>query len=127
MTTRNVFGVLPDLTLPNQPGITLAPPSALARRIPLTIHPSQATLDPPDLKFCYQNKAEDPYFLERNLAKAEGRSDDTRQGGGEVEWGAWYELKDERDVLRAAMLPFVADNVRNMPNLIPKEMRPGPR
>ena len=102
-------------------------PSLLARRMPLTQHPSLAILDEPDLKFCYQNKAEDRFFIERNLAKAEGRSDDTRQGGGEVEWGAWYELKDENERLKTTMIPFMADNVRNMPSLVPKELRPGPR
>ena len=111
----------------NPTSVTLLPPSPLARRIPLTQHPSLVTLDKPNARFAYQNKSEDRFFLERNRLRAEGRSDDTKRGGDEVEWAAWYELRDGRDKLKTTMMPFLADSMRNMPSLLPREQRPGPR
>ena len=121
--TRNIFGLLPDLTKESAVNgeLTLHPPHPLARHIPLTQHPSSSVLQKPSQKFLYLNWAEDKHYLKKNASKSAGQIEEQqyrREGGGGLEWASWFELKDERDVLMSAMIPFVADNLKNMPWLL---------
>ncbi|EJD03390.1 uncharacterized protein FOMMEDRAFT_20492 [Fomitiporia mediterranea MF3/22] len=130
ITARMIFGVIPDLTelSASSNPLTLTPPSPNARRIPLSQHPSLATPDRPNDKYLYQIKSEDRFFEKRNAERAK------RQAAGEavasqdcgLEWGAWLEFSDPKDVLDVAMMPFLGDTMKNLPSLLPREHRPGP-
>ncbi|KAH8119613.1 thioesterase-like superfamily-domain-containing protein [Phellopilus nigrolimitatus] len=131
ISTRLVFGVLPDMTLavPSD-SLTLAPPSPLVRLIPLTRHPSLMTPDKPNARFLYQIKAEDRSFKEQISARARRHPaiDSDQSQTNELEWGAWIQLADRTDApLEPEMIPFFADCVKNLPALLPRELRPGPR
>lgn len=127
ITLRSVFGVLPDLTcIDKAPANSLLQTSPIARRISLTQHPSVCPLDKQSLKYLFQNKSEDRHFKRRNQARSQGALKNDVHGGGELEWAAWFELKDERDEIRTSVLPFIADSVRNAPMLLPSQ-KPGPR
>ncbi|TDL22610.1 hypothetical protein BD410DRAFT_898187 [Rickenella mellea] len=148
ITARLIFGVLPDLSsLRNSSeDLTLLPPSNLARRIPFITHPSQAaglsrshrdTFHHVPVRF-----ATEPIYVARNAAKAAGtlKSDEASYdgtelevpGSGTLEWASWCELYDDGvethpDArINTAMIPFIADLLRNMPQTLPKELQPSP-
>jgi hypothetical protein len=108
--------------------MTLLPPSPFARRVPLHVHPSLAQPTPmfTPANFYSQVKwAEDQAIRERN--RALGRGDRPAVGGGGLEWGAWLEFVDSTEKINEALLPFAADLVKNIPELLPKDQRPPPR
>ncbi|KAL5524108.1 hypothetical protein ACEPAG_8281 [Sanghuangporus baumii] len=132
ITARLIYGILPDLTLlsssASSQNLTLLPTSPYGRRIPLSKHPALVTLDKPNDKYLYQNKAEDRFFEEQNARRAGAQTDNSEPHTPDcgVEWGAWLELKDPDDVLEIPMIPFFADCMKNLPSLLPPDLRPGP-
>jgi hypothetical protein len=44
-------------------------------------------------------------------------------GNGTFEVGEWYTLIDRDEVMDQSMIPFFADMMVNLPDLLPKEMR----
>jgi hypothetical protein len=44
-------------------------------------------------------------------------------GNGSFEMGEWYTLSDRDEVMDQSMIPFFADKMVNLPDLLPKEMR----
>ncbi|KAI5118188.1 hypothetical protein M0805_005543, partial [Coniferiporia weirii] len=116
IAARLVYSVLPDISCASpKDHMTLAPPYPLARRIPLTRHPASVTPDKPSPKFLYQIKAEDP---------GSGLPGPLNDG---LEWGAWLQLAHDEDTpLDPAMVPFLVDCMKNLPDLLPPERRPGP-
>ncbi|THH05038.1 hypothetical protein EW145_g5089 [Phellinidium pouzarii] len=141
IAARLVYGVLPDISLTSSSDhLTLAAPSPLARRVPLTQHPARMTPDAPHSKFIYQIKAEDRNIEKRNAAKAQRRptrsasADDRRKAleppdseNGGLEWAAWIQLSDSGDApLEATMMPLFADLMKNLPVLLPRECQPEP-
>lgn len=108
--------------------MSLLPPSPYARRVPLNIHPAavQATRQPANIAFgsCFQ-WAEDKAIRERN--RASGNVKCSAIGGGGLEWGAWFEFLDPIENINAAILSFVADIYRPLPQLLPQEQRPPAR
>lgn len=129
ISIRLVYGVLPDLSSEHAASseLTLVPPSPLARRIPLSQHPSTATPNPPEPYWLNQTVAEDPLYRERNKNKSRARAPIPGTDDRGLEWAAWIGHSDKADgPLEHAMLPFFADCMRNLPSLLPKELRPGP-
>lgn len=136
ISTRLIFGALLDLTQlsPSQASdnLTLTATSPYGRQIPLSKHPAQETLDKPSGKCTFQYKAEDRIFEERNRRRAERKSTAFNDSGLSetpdcgLEWGTWLELQDPDDVLEIAMIPFFSDCMKNLPSLLPQELRPGP-
>ena len=105
--------------------MTLSPPSPLARRVPLELHPAVAPLTPMFDRISYINYvrwAEDKSLRERNIQQQLGVSHGP--GGGTLEWGAWLELVDPSERITASMLPFFGDMMKNLPNLLPRGHRP---
>lgn len=72
------------------------------------------------------NAAGEPVFRARNAAKAEPRIDEDPDSGV-LEFGAWFELPGADERITGAMIPIFADLLRNLPELLPAAMRPGPR
>jgi hypothetical protein len=46
-------------------------------------------------------------------------------GNGSFEVGEWFTLTDKDEVLDESMIPFFGDNMVNLPDLLPKDMRGG--
>jgi hypothetical protein len=108
--------------------LTLLPPSPFARRLPLHVHPSLAQVTPMwgDTNFHSQVKwAEDKVIREHNRALERGEGPTI--GGGVIEWGAWFELLDPAEKINEALLPFVGDMMKTIPELLPEDQRPPPR
>ena len=130
-----VYGVLPDLSqvfLSDK--LTLVSPNPIARRIPLSCHPSIARVDKPGPKLLFQDKSEDMFFKDRNVQRMAKRNVEgsievevDSLGSGTFEWAAWFQLKNEEDEIDLTMLPFFADCMKNVPSLLPRGQRPGPR
>lgn len=107
--------------------MSLLPPSPYARRVPLHLHPSAAQITPMfgNARFKSNVKwAEDKAIRERN--RALGRGERPAVGGGVLEWGAWLELIDPLENINVSMLPFLGDMMKNIPELLPKDLRPPP-
>ncbi|KAF8522119.1 thioesterase-like superfamily-domain-containing protein [Hysterangium stoloniferum] len=107
------------------PRLTLAPASPFARRVPLHLHPAVAPLTPLFANANFHKNvrwAEDKAIRERNFAL--GRGERPAVGGGTLEWGAWLELVDPSETVCPAILPFLGDMMRNLPELLPKDQRP---
>lgn len=115
--------------------MTLLPPSVYARRIPLATHP----VDAPEIHLHdawnfkeFIHGQSDP-VLER-LNEAQNRQFDHNKGPENaqpilreppgLEFGAWLTLKGEEGNMHASMLPFCADIVKPLPELLPPEENP---
>ncbi|EJD00219.1 uncharacterized protein FOMMEDRAFT_30863 [Fomitiporia mediterranea MF3/22] len=108
----------------------LVPPSLFARQIPLRTHPLHAREIPlydvwnfkerisgkEDIVLLGLNEAEN-----RTLASSEDAS--TREPPG-LEFGSWLTFKDNDEPLRPSMLPFCADIIKPLPELLPSEENP---
>ena len=145
ITARLVFGVILDMSsfsitatavpsaaVKDDP-LTLAPPSHLARRIPLVHHPSHARPDALNPKFRFRVRiAEDGEFVARNARKAATTRNSSlastfnSSDSGILQWGAWCELSDPTDEIETSMIPFFADLMKNLPELLPQDQRPDP-
>jgi len=124
ITARLICGTLPDMTkgLPPSP-LTIQPPSPLTPRIPIITHPSASKLSPnsPKMNFEFE-MAEDRELYKRNQRRFKGEMGEDNT----LEWGAWCQLTDQDDRITQGSLPFFADVMKNLPELLPKESRPGP-
>lgn len=67
--------------------------------------------------------AEDASITARNARSKGANAKETDQPG--LEWGAWFELTDEDDKISPAVIAFLADIFKSMPDLLPKEERVG--
>ncbi|KAF5382670.1 hypothetical protein D9615_002727 [Tricholomella constricta] len=124
ITTHQIFGV----NTPPSSGLSLAPASSYARRIPLYTHPSTAVIQPlSDVwKFrSYVDWAPDDHILAKNAPDHPNRADSSTIGGDGLEWGAWFAFKDKSDKVMSPMLALLVDIFINIPSLLPPSERPG--
>lgn len=133
VTAHLIFGLSAssELIVPKETGLdALIPPSPYARRIPLRTHPSRCpniALHPSWNFRKHISGKEDPIFKRLNDAEtrpalAEPESDDREPPG--LEFGSWLTLLDENEPLRHSMLPFCADIIKPLPELLPAEVNP---
>ena len=117
-----IYGDADSATYPIRT-ITLNPPHPSARWTPFRTLPWKAKVTPfysrPFGFAKYVTWSEDPTIHGRNDRVFNVEVED-RPG---LEWGAWIELEDEGEEITPAFLPFVADNFRNLPELLPKEIK----
>ncbi|KAG6856237.1 hypothetical protein H0H87_006170 [Tephrocybe sp. NHM501043] len=109
------------------PGLTIAPPSSYARRIPLYTHPSTAIVRPGRRVWKFQPYialAPDPTIRAKNAPDHPNRTNADTIGGEGLEWGAWLTFHDKRDEITSTSLAFLVDIFTNMPNLMPPSERP---
>ncbi|KAG6860359.1 hypothetical protein C0995_012253 [Termitomyces sp. Mi166 len=130
VSTQQIFGinsVLPDGSNQSR-GLTLAPPSSYARRIPLHTHPSTAvpqfTRDVWKFK-PYIALSPDPVIFEKNALNHPNRANASTVGGTGLEWGAWVSFRDQGDEITENSLPFLVDVFAGLPYLMPRSERPG--
>ncbi|KAG6876759.1 hypothetical protein C0993_000586, partial [Termitomyces sp. T159_Od127] len=130
VSTQQIFGVnsvLPDGSTESR-GLTLAPPSSYARRIPLHTHPSTAV---PEFsrdvwKFKpYVTLSPDPKIFEKNAPSHPNRTNASTIGGTGLEWGAWFSFRDEGDKITTNSLAFLVDVFAGLPYLMPRSERQG--
>ncbi|KAF9533079.1 thioesterase-like superfamily-domain-containing protein [Crepidotus variabilis] len=125
ISTHAIFG-LNEANPTDRAQLTLNPPSPWARRHPLYTHPSEAERLPIPKSWSfakYIGWAEDENIKSKNLPDHPSRTNSSTIGSGGLEWGGWFELKDEP--ISNPALAFLADIVENTPSLLPKSERPG--
>ncbi|KAF8073935.1 thioesterase-like superfamily-domain-containing protein [Lyophyllum atratum] len=130
ITTHQIFGInIPSPNYTNRtPGLTLAPPSSYARRIPLYTHPSTAIVGPVRDVWNFHshiNVATDPHILAKNALDHPNRTSASTVGGDGLEWGAWLTFEDKRDQITNPALAFLVDIFTNMVGLLPPSERQG--
>lgn len=115
-----MFTDLPALTPPAPPTgqhITVLPhtPAKQARICPLRRHPAELKGVPLDYAFNFKDVrwAQD--------VDVEGRADE--DGRQKMEWGAWWQMTQDEDRIdsTAALMPFLADQFKNGPELLRDE------
>lgn len=96
--------------------LTLAHPSGLSRRCPLSVHPSKCSTTPFGPPFQFGKRlvqAIDPYYIDKMERIAAlpyvSDSDGGDLGGGIFEWGGWYQMLDEEDVITPQVVCFLGD------------------
>lgn len=96
--------------------LTLAHPSGLSRRCPISIHPSKCSTTPFERPYTFKKhliQAIDPYYVAKmeRLASLEhaGNAESGDLGGGIFEWGGWYEMVDEGDIITPPLISFLGD------------------
>ncbi|KAL5536530.1 hypothetical protein ACEPAF_352 [Sanghuangporus sanghuang] len=133
VTTHLIFGVsaLLNTESPQKTQMkTLVPPSPFARRIPLRTHPSccpDIALHPSWNFKKHISGKEDPVFKRLNGAETRpslAAPDSNEREPPGLEFGSWLTLEDEVDPLRSSMLPFCADIIKPLPELLPPEVNP---
>ena len=130
ITAHQIFGsnrTSPQASIHTR-GLTLAPPSPYARRIPLYTHPSIAVVRPGRSVWKFQRYiaiAPDPNILAKNAPDHPNRTNATTVGGEGLEWGAWLTFQNKSDQITPTSLAFLADVFNHMPGLMPRSERPG--
>ncbi|KAG8813806.1 hypothetical protein FRC17_001412 [Serendipita sp. 399] len=93
--------------------LTLAHPSGLSRRCPISIHPSKCTTTPFTRPYLFKDRliqAIDPYYIAKMEELAgNAYADDVDLGGSGFVWGGWYEMVDEDEVLSYSLVSFLTD------------------
>ncbi|KAG6917054.1 hypothetical protein DXG01_004026 [Tephrocybe rancida] len=130
ITTHQIFGTNSNSpsSSGHPPGLTLAPTSSYARRIPLYTHPSNGVVRPGRSVWKFQPYialAPDPNILEKNAPGHPNRTNAASVGGEGLEWGAWLTFQDKRDEVTPTSLAFLVDIFTNLPGLMPPSERPG--
>jgi len=123
-----IFTTLPDAPpsgLPTRENLTVTRPAPLARRMPIDVHPGDPKVYPTKLveKFTFKDKMlwwENREFVERS------KREKAASGEGGPEWTCWISLTDKTDNINTASLGFFADMFRNLPEMLPKDQKPGP-
>ncbi|KAF8906180.1 thioesterase-like superfamily-domain-containing protein [Mucidula mucida] len=96
-------------------------PSSYTRRLPLYRHPSTAPLRVNDLFYGALTYAPnidctlEPEIAARNEPDSPNRTCDDTHGGGGMEWGSWFTLKDLNERLTLPSLAIFADTLLNPP------------
>ncbi|KAF7314704.1 hypothetical protein MKEN_00944300 [Mycena kentingensis (nom. inval.)] len=123
ITTHIIFG---SLAPSGGPGFSSASP--YARRHPLHIHPSIASLTRmiPGMRYVpHVRWAHDPILRAQNFPNSPARTNSSTIGGGGVVYGAWFQLTDPEERITPAAIAFLADTFINLPMLLPKAERQG--
>ncbi|KAG6829516.1 hypothetical protein H0H92_004318 [Tricholoma furcatifolium] len=130
VSTQQIFGTnsaAPQDSKQRQ-GLSLAPPSAYARRIPLYSHPSTALVRPGRGAIAqftkYFDLAPDPSILEKNASDHPNRTNSSTVGGEGLEWGAWFSFQDGDEITKTS-IPLLVDIFAGIPFLMPPSERPG--
>ncbi|KAG8811414.1 hypothetical protein FRC19_003798 [Serendipita sp. 401] len=93
--------------------LTLAHPSGLSRRCPISIHPSKCTTTPFTRPYTFKKRliqAIDPYYTSKmEELVGDVHAENVDLGGSGFVWGAWYEMVDEEEVLSYSLVSFLAD------------------
>ncbi|KAJ8474156.1 hypothetical protein ONZ45_g16050 [Pleurotus djamor] len=119
-TIHAIFGVLNDApTTPGHEGIlaAMSPPSKYARHVPLHNHPATVKSIPMASRFGFSEHTTwtgEPQFQEKNKQMTAGSS----IGGGGLEWGSWFELKDKNERITTSTLAFLVDMFTNVPMIL---------
>lgn len=131
-------------SFPSDPSLPFSPsnqnllpytPSPYAPISPFLTHPSQCVPNSAPKEFGRRWSADSVFWfvpssmrwsedLGMKKVREEGGNGET--GRKKLEWGAWCELKDEGDVLTVEMLPFWADMMSSLPELLPEGQRVDP-
>lgn len=87
-----------------------------SKAVARTARRSAYTFEPAFAEF-----ATDRDIIARNALESPTRTNNSTIGGGDIEWGAWVELKDEAERVTPASLAFLADISANMTDNLRKE------
>ncbi|KAF9046939.1 hypothetical protein BDZ89DRAFT_66041 [Hymenopellis radicata] len=94
-------------------------PSSYTRRLPLYQHPAAASVKPheyPALTYGkHLDRTLDPEIAARNAPDAPNRTNEATHGGGGMEWGTWFTLKDKHERVTLSSLAVFADTLLNPP------------
>ncbi|KNZ73200.1 hypothetical protein J132_00589 [Termitomyces sp. J132] len=127
ITAHQIFGNNSASPQASTRGLTLAPPSSYARRLPLYTHPSTAVVRPGRSVWKFQSHitiAPDPQILAKNAPDHPNRTSAPTIGGEGLEWGAWLTFQNKSDKITPTSLAFLADVFKHMPGLMPPSERP---
>ncbi|KAH7106633.1 thioesterase-like superfamily-domain-containing protein [Auriculariales sp. MPI-PUGE-AT-0066] len=122
-----LVGTLSDAPLDTTtaPPLSLAPGHPLSRKIPITVHPSQAQPVPLPPHWGMARSvcvAPDLLYDSRNKLKLRTRNDGSDPNmNGIIEYGGFLQFLHPMDTLQQCTLPVVADMLPAVPRLLPPE------